>query len=327
MDYSQDIDYSSLSTHLSCPRRFFFQYILHLKPDGPPNLDLVFGSCWHLGLEKAYVAIRDQQLSDPMALTIISSGWFFKLWHLEAADHFDPDIAFPKSPTRAADMYHNYWMQFAPHDADCQILAVEEPFTIHLGESYPNYIGRLDMALLRDGDLEIYEHKTSKYANQITFAGYSNSLQCEGYLTAGHLYFNKLPRIIYNLSLCQKTKIEHFRHTVTKKLTKIDRFISELRDHTRSIQQHLALYEQFKELPGALTEKEKILTCFPRHPGLACTQYFRLCPYYDLCMMRNNPHTWSLEPPQGYIYDEWNPRTHEETMRQKLAAALAAKEL
>lgn len=318
MDYCKEIDYSSLSTYLSCPRKFFFQYIMHLRPAGPPSLDLIFGSCWHLGLEKAYTAIRDHQLTDPKALAAISSEWFNKLWHLEAEGHFDPDIAFPKSPTRATDMYYNYWQQFAQTDSSCQIIAIEEPFTIDLGESYPNYIGRLDMALLRNDDLEIYEHKTSKYANQITFAGYNNSLQCEGYLTAGHLYFDKLPRIIYNLALCQKTKIEHFRHTVTKKLTKIDRFIFEVQEHTQQIMYQLAVLENFRHHNYAISDKEVIMPCFPRHPGLACTEYFRLCSFYDLCMMRNNPNTWSLEPPSGYVYYEWNPRTHEQQTKERL---------
>jgi len=318
MDYHKELDYSSLSCFLSCPRKFFFQYVLHLRKDGPPSLDLIFGSCWHLGLEKAYKAMRQNQLADPRLLAEISSAFFWKLWNLEASDHFDPDAAFPKSPTRATDMYHAYWQQFAELDAPCEIIAVEEPFTIHLGENLPNYIGRLDMALLRNGDLEIYEHKTSKYANPITFAGYTNSLQCEGYLTAGYLYFSKLPKIIYNLALCQKSKIEHFRHTVTKKQSKIDRFLWELATHARAIIHHIGVYQIFREQSGALTDKDRVMPAFYRRPGLACTEYFRLCNFYDICLMRNNPNTWGLEPPAGYIYDEWHPAKHEARISKAL---------
>jgi len=326
MNYRSELDYSSLSCYLSCPRKFLFKYVMHLTPEGPPSLDLIFGSCWHLGLEKAYAQIRDSAVTDPYSLAHTASEAFNHLWKLEAEGWYDPDASFPKSPARASDMYFSYFSQFAETDASCEIIAIEEPFTISLGETLlqgeptplPNYIGRLDMALLRNGDLEIYEHKTSKYANDITFAGYTNSLQCEGYLTAGYLYFDRLPKLIYNLALCQKTKIDFFRHLVTKKESKIDRFISELKQYAAAILEDLNRYEAAVQEEGAVSSKDRIPSFFIRRPGLSCTEYFRRCAYYDLCLMRNNPLTFSQQLPSGFTLFEWNPREHEANLRAKL---------
>lgn len=312
MDYRQQIDYSSLSTYLTCPRKFYFQYVLHLRPDGPPNLDLIFGSCWHLGLERAYQALSQGETSFRRLADLASEG-FNLLWESEAQDWFDPDASFPKSPTRAADMYYQYFFRFTKEDSQAQVIANEDPFTIHLGANLPDYIGRLDLGLLRDGELELYEHKTAKYANEVTYLGYKNSLQCEGYLTAGYLYFEKLPRIIYNVALCQKTKIDFYRWSITKQKSKIDRFIWELTRRCEDLLQDLACSESWES-----TKKEAVLPWFLRNPGMSCTQFFRSCEYYDLCLTRNNPTLWREKPPAGYIFSEWDPATHEETMRQKL---------
>lgn len=313
MDYTSQIDYSSLSTYLTCPRKFFFQYVLHLRPAGPPSLDLIFGSCWHFGLETAYKKLKDNPKESPLSLTKIASEAFNRLWELEAAEWYHPDTAFPKSPTRAADMYYKYFQDYTHVDSQAEIIGVEEPFTIALGNGLPSYIGRIDLAVLRDGDLEIIEHKTSKYANQVTYAGYKNSLQCEGYLAAGHLYFSKLPRIVYNLALCQKSKIEHFRYPITKSASKIDRFLLDLCKHCKDILTDLEGYQSWSS-----TKKEDVFPWFDRRPGMACTQFFRTCDYYDLCLARNNPTLWKDNPPSGFQIQEWDPSTHEAQIKEKV---------
>lgn len=326
MDFSKEIDYSSLSDYILCPRKFFFRHILCLTPDTIPSLDLVFGQAFHFGLEKAHQAWASNPELSALDLTTVASECLNLFWESEAAPWFDSDASFPKSPGRAADMFHNYFQRFYDSDKKGKILGVETPFTINLGLDLPDYIGRLDLPIEFDGWLYIYEHKTSKYVSDTTIAGFENSLQAEGYLTAGYLYYDKIPRVLYNIFLCQKTKIDFTRHQVTRRKEAIDRFLLEVSHHAAKINFEIAQYED-DLLEGRLDSKTDILPYFLRaNATLACTNYFRKCPYFDLCMMRNNPALWRNNPPQGFKIEEWNPREHEKATKERLKEKMKEEE-
>jgi hypothetical protein len=68
-----------------------------------------------------------------------------------------------------------------------------------------------------------------------------------------------------------------------------------------------------------------VLQSFNRCPGNACTAFFTQCPYYNLCRLRNKPLSWFDKAPQGYTHDEWDPDTHEEGIKTRLAEASKGK--
>lgn len=313
MDYSKQMDYSSLSTYLSCPRKFFFKYILCLQKDGVPSIDLIFGSCWHFGMECAYRYLKANPDTSITQLTEVALEGFNAMWNRDAAQWFYPDATFPKSPNRARDMYYKYFDMFMPQDRGKKIIGIEEPFALHISEDLPIYIGRMDLVLEDEsGNLEIHEHKTSKFNSPIIFTGYEVSLQTEGYLTVGHIYYDALPRIMYNQSLCQKTKVDHTRYPITKNRHAIERFLSDYRFYMLQIQANMRAFEDWMERAGTdAYEKTAIMPCFYRNAGYACTMYFRPCEYLDLCQMRNNPMTFGERPPQGFTVDEWHPDKHD----------------
>lgn len=309
MDYYKQIDYSSLSSFLDCPREFFFKYVLHLKSQAP-NLDLTFGSCWHYGMEEAYNILATNPEAKPSELVQTAVEAFNKMWAVEGEPHFNAEIAYPKSPARAADMFNAYFHQTDYLPSDMRVLGVESPVSISLdtigGQGLPNYIGKLDLALGNEEELLIIDHKTAKFANDITFAGYECSYQTDGYITAGSMYYSKLPSIRYSVALCQKTKIDFSAYDVRRPAHAIDRFISELILHVKRIHQELALYGEERQM-GNASSRNYIQQSFPRTSGYACTKYFRRCPFFDICHMRNNAMLWKDNPPQGYIIDEWLP--------------------
>ena len=309
MDYTKEIDYSSLDTYLTCPRKFMFRYMMHLSRTGAPSLDLVFGSCWHYGMELAMQELqKDSGLSAPQ-LTEIAQSAFLTLWEVEAAPYFDPDASFPKNPGRAHDMFYAFFSEHLTTFREARILGIESPFMIHLKEGFPTYIGRLDLVLLLpDGSLEVIDWKTAKFANDTTFSGYEVSLQTDGYLTAGNLYFDKLPKITYWVALCQKTKIDFYPHTIRRGIAQIDRFLSDLMAHSSAILRDRYIFlEELEHQARDPYPKTYNPPCFRRKPGYACTIYFRRCEYFDICMMRNNPLEWATRPPQGYEILEWHP--------------------
>ena len=320
MNYNERIDYSSLSTYLECPRKFFFQYVLHFR-SSKPSIHLVFGSCWHYGLEETY---RDIAAGRPMTAAgarDISVKHFNRLWELEGAPHFDPDLVYPKAPGRAADMYNKYWKEYLDEDSQKKIIGVEIPFTINLGlinDSLPDYIGRMDLVFEhKDESIEIVDHKTASSINAVTPVSFQASMQTDGYLTAGHMFFDKIPSMTYSVALCQKTKIAFERFTFQKRMSALDRFILDISAHAESIQEDLALYETELCLEEC-KDRTYCMKSFRRKSGYACTQFFSACPYFDLCQNRNNPATWADKPPQGYSVNEWDPATHEAQLKERL---------
>lgn len=320
MDYTEKIDYSSLSTYMGCPRKFMFQYMMHLRPKGN-SIHLVFGSCWHYGLEEAYNAIKaDSTANNAMDLTIISIKAFNKLWDLDGAHLWkDEDLIFPKSPGHAANMYKAYWERFLQFDQK-KVLAVEAPFAIDLSHygDLPRYIGRIDL-ILKDGDgIEIIDHKTAKAIYKITPQTFENSFQTDGYLTAGRLFYDKIPKITYRVALCQKSKIDFQPITISKRASALDHFLHDLVFYLEIIQIDIELLEEDKE---NCSNRADLMQSFHRCYGQACTSFMSPCTYFDLCRLRNNPLDWMDKPPQGFHYGEWDPDQHDEDMRKRLAEA------
>jgi hypothetical protein len=293
---------------------------MNLKPAGQ-SIHLVFGSCWHYGLESTYnILIKD---SSPSVLdaTENSIKAFHKLWKLDGEPFWkNEDAIFPKSPGHAANMYKGYWDRFLVSDVkDRSILAVEAPFSIDLsvkGLKLPNYIGRIDLIFSSgDNGIDILDHKTAKAIYSTTSQTFEMSFQSDGYLTAGRIFYDKIPTITYRVALCQKSKIDFVPITINKRSAAIEHFLADLCHYAAEIQHNLNLLEEDKI---NCRERSDCLQSFHRNPGYACTTFSSVCPYYDLCRLRNNPLHWMEKAPQGFIHSEWNPEEHETKTKQRL---------
>lgn len=320
MDFREKLDYSALSTYMNCPREFLFQYIMHLKPAGV-SIHLIFGACWHYGLEVAYNTLKEDPSLTPMDATIISIKAFNQLWKLDGEPHFpDEDIIFPKSPGHAANMYKDYWKRFLALDNESEILAVEAPFALNVNTDdeqtmLPNYIGRMDLILKDGAGISIIDHKTAKALYKTTTQSFEASFQTDGYLTAGRIYYDKIPSITYRMALCQKTAIKFEPVVINKRAAAIDHFLHNLVHYMKEIIHNLDLLEQDKV---ECTHRTSVLKSFNRKPGYACTSFMTTCAYYDLCFARNNPLLWLDRAPQRFLFSEWDPQTHEEETKKRL---------
>jgi len=319
MNFNEKIDYSSLTEYIDCPRSFMFKYVMHMKSIHP-KLDLIFGSCWHYGLEVVYI----QLMNDPNSLNVYDATEmarlsFNLLWSIEGEPHFTEESSFPKSPGNAANMYFDYFSRYLQKDLKNTILGVETGFAIDLSLLYPGlplYIGRMDLVMKNEkGRIIIDDHKSSKYITKATSFGYDMSYQTLGYLTAGQLYYDQLALMRYRIAICQVSKIDFHEFEYTKTQNNIDNFLHDLVYHMQNILLDINQFHRDKEI---FTKPADMLNCFHRHQGYACTKYFQQCSYFDLCKIRNNPLGWLDKPPQGFIIKEWDPNQHEEEMKRKL---------
>jgi hypothetical protein len=135
------------------------------------------------------------------------------------------------------------------------------------------------------------------------------SLQTDGYLTAGHMFYDKIPTMTYSMAIFQKTNPGFHRFHIIKRKMAIEQFLQDLLHYTSEIITNLTMLEE--DFENCKTRNSHI-SSFRRRCGYACTSYMTACPYLDLCKMRNNPLLWKDKPPQGYSVNEWDPDKHEE---------------
>jgi len=302
------------------------------------NINLVFGSAWHYGLEEVYKELQKieetkEHLLHPEEATDLAISSFNTLWQAEDAPIAWPneDTIYPKSPGHAGDMYYEYWKKYLVEDLEeWQVIGVEEPFLLDLSQvvndgkekkdwiDFPDYIGRMDLILQNRANpakIKITDHKTAKMVNKVTATGYETSYQTLGYVAAGSMFFDTLPIMEYNVALCQKTKIAFHRYEYLKRKSQINDFFLELIGHIKRL---LADIVQLRTDLETLSKRTDSLNCFPRNRGMACTTFFSPCGFKDLCNTRNNPLDWFQTLPQGYSRREWHPDEHEAETKKKI---------
>lgn len=321
MDFTKEIDYTTLSSYIACPRKFFFRHVLNLKKDEGTSIDLHFGKAFHTGLEAAYLMIQGYQergenpagdLTEAV-LADLAYKAFMEEW--DSIPHgFDPDLVAPKSPAYAADCFLGYMKTYRMEMMRNRVLGVELSFSVPIMENF-NYIGRMDLV---DEDaasktVRVVEHKTTKYDNLVWQESWRSNFQVEGYLAAGYAQTGEMPMVIVNGAKLNKTKISYPRVPIQKSAAAIERFLAEVAAYiVRLNQEYEELMSQLEGPHKALllADPTALLTLFPRncYSGGPCTMFFRTCEYMDYCQMRNNPMTWYNNPPSGYVIDEWDPR-------------------
>jgi len=254
--------------------------------------------------------------------TTISKDAFMKLWKIEGSKAFpDHDVIFPKSPGHATNMYNAYWKRYLEADQnEREVMAVEESFSIDLAvyqSELPAYIGRIDLIWAEKGNkISIVDHKTSKALYPISLTSYEMSLQTDGYMAAGSMFYNSIPTMIYNIHLCQKSKIDFHRYFINKRRASLEQFIEDLLFYSDGIITDLSILEHDLQ---ELKNRNDNIRCFKRRPGTACTTFMKPCRYKEICSIRNNPLLWMNKPPQGFTINEWKPDEHEAELKQKLS--------
>jgi hypothetical protein len=320
MNYEKEIDFSSLDTLMLCQRKFLFSNIMGIQPEHP-NIDLAFGSAMHSAYERGYRAIKDAVTFgvevSPLYIYKSSVEAFDKNWEdNDCKVKFpDEDDIYPKSPMRAYNILDEYWKRkvplFTPDKR--KIICVEEPFAAII-KLYHDveylYRGKMDLVFkdLTTGNLVVLDHKTAKSVNKASHIVQSSSYQADGYCYEAKLFSedNKIPEINIEFTLVQKGKIDFITYVVLKSERSTNMFLFELTNILRKLKaDYINLIAGVKA--DVYQDQSKFIPYFPRNPGSACAQYYRQCPYFELCNMRNNPLTYLDNIPPGFKQSFWSP--------------------
>lgn len=311
------IDFTTLSTFLTCPRRGFFKHILGWTPEGPGNKHLIFGRAIHAGLEAMYKTIQAAQTSGvivPTAELISATAEGFDTCWNSVPDMPSDDEMEPKTWSNGQELLKLYVKKHGEMDQkEIEVLTVETigsiPLTFKYNDTPVVYITKIDLVgKTNEGRmLEVLEHKTASMFSEAILTGFSMSYQGEGYLTYLHSLSEDIKtRAVFNLLQLTKHKRDFYRHPISRKLNLSNRFIIEVSDWAEYIIHSMVGVEEWKETNKNYMDPNVFFPWFPRTPGTPCTTYMRKCEFADLCFSAPNPLMWQ-GPPPGYRVHHWDP--------------------
>lgn len=297
------LDSTKLKEYMSCPRRFFYRYVLgwQLERD-QESLHLVFGQAWHLAMEHLLKGLKENQGYPPDVL----QEAFTKLndCYREA---FSPEQeeAFnsPKNPTNALQALVEYSQKHGGDYREFEVLHTEIAGTVPISDER-RLVFKID-AVCRDsvsGLAFVLEHKTSQqltsnWADQWTLSvqvgTYCHALYC--LMTSEQVYGAKV-----NGAFFRKKGNDFMRVPVRQTPEMMQRWLENVN------QWYDAIEENFQLLADTSPD-DPVMLAFPMNTG-ACQDWGRTCAYHDFCISWNNPLKRVNDPlPEGFTINHWDP--------------------
>jgi putative RecB family exonuclease len=226
------ISYSQISTYLQCPLKYRFNYIDRLKPEFT-SASLAFGQAVHQAVASYFEsALRGEHLTADNMTDIYRESW-------RGCD--GPPIKYDKGGSedkflqKASDIL-TLW--HSNQDPTVEVLGVEEPFSVNLGEKadypgngLPPLVGYVDHILkMPDGNITLIDLKTAARKPSQTQA--DQTLQLTAYsLGAEELGFDPdeltlrldylIKTAVPDLVTLETTRTEEDRRKFIKLLTRV----------------------------------------------------------------------------------------------------------
>lgn len=245
------MDYSSMSTLLSCPREYEEQYI-HRKVGHEESAALAFGTLWHKIMELHGMGYMFTSLVDDAAELV---GW------TDTGDY--------RTLARAREAYEQWKERYAKEH--WKPLATEQPFSVQIMESCPEpYVGRRDLLVEADSgegrgvERWIVDYKTTSMLPRDWVTLYRISNQFKLYYAAGRALDPTIAGICVDVVV------------VSRKETRLYRLF--FRYTGEQIEESLV------DFAAAVAARDfyNELEYYPRNTK-NCRRFGTVCPYLDLC--------------------------------------------
>lgn len=186
MELHIDIDNTKRRSYATCPRKFYYEHIKHLRPNYGSTA-LRYGITWHAILEKYYETILQQGWkARPEAITqAVLAGK--QAWELESSKFsFYSDY---RTLENCLTAFMSYIDNYKDDIDFLKILAVETKFSIPMNE-YINFTGKIDGLVELNGTAWIMEHKTTGMPIDKQMKTLQRDPQIIGYLFASREVHN-----------------------------------------------------------------------------------------------------------------------------------------
>ena len=327
------LDPSKIKSFMHCPRAFLFEYIFGWRSNAP-NVDLIFGTSWHLIMEEIFQSGYN--------VDAVLKGV------AKAKEYYDSKI-----PVEEQELIKKCNIKNIPHAAHAAIEYIShyitDNYTVYANEigvitslADHKICGKIDL-VLQDNHTKkfwIADHKTSGWSfNDLYDSQWRNATPFSTYLhmllqmlisdnvggiedIGGFIISSVGLRELKNKPSDYKNpppgKVYHFKED-TKTYLRIEFHRIEMTyspdDVYGKIQESITWIDWIKENFRMLSEasiKDEYLKAFPRSgTGIACTEYMHMCPYYGLCMTQPNPLAVYESNPNGFKVEYWDPLLEE----------------
>jgi len=153
------ISYSSISTYMTCPLKYYFRYVAGLEPDFVSS-SLIFGGAIHAAIESHMQSALEG--AEPPSLDELVD-----VYERAVKSESDAPIRYGKGET--ADSLRGLAIRmltafraFDVSKSDTRIVAIEETLRGPVIADCPDLLGRLDLVTLDGDSLLITDFKTSR---------------------------------------------------------------------------------------------------------------------------------------------------------------------
>ena len=302
------LDSTKLQCYQSCPRMFFYEYILGWRSSRANN-HLHFGKAVHLAME--HIIREGYRVEAVMAALEI----FNEEYRQEFPESTDTLFA-PKTPGNFFSMLLKYLEQYKDDGQRYTVYKTEFGGTVTLSPEH-KLAFKMDTILLDNetGKYVSLEHKTKggNYIGDNYVYEHLMGIQCGTYTHVLNTLFPPIDveGIIINCLCFKKTKIPDYilqRFPIHLSNAQMYSWLENTK-HWMDL-----LYREY-EMLSETKESDDIMIAFPKN-GRSCCNWGRTCTYIDLCNYTLNPLQSQDHIPADMKVEFWNPL--EEDLREKL---------
>lgn len=295
------IDPSKMNEFQTCPRKFFYHYVLGWTSDAV-NKHFVFGTAWHLAME--YLSLHGYEYEAQEEAYAL----FLEYYRRYFGEMSDLDQA-PKNPGNAKLAIEEYCDKYRDLDRQLVTLHTEILTSVPIDDKGRMMIGRMDRISEHPSYGIIgYDFKTGSRRSAAWEGQWKTSLQMSYYYHVLNLAFPD--RKIYGMMIDgvffykrqqkgEATKNVPVRVPVRKTNDMHSAFLSDLNLEVDMLEWNFDGLAKTKE-------DDEVMTCFPRRTT-SCTMYNYLCPFHAMCISWANPLKHCMNPPIGMKVEYWHP--------------------
>ena len=152
-----DIDNTKRKCYALCPRKYYYEHILNLRPRFGSTA-LRFGQTWHAIMESYYGVIRDKgwtSKSEAITQGVLAGK---ACWEQESKDRqFYTDY---RTLENALSAFMGHINNYSDDEQFLEVIEVEKTFSIGIGNGF-NFVGKIDGKVRLNGATWLMEHKTT----------------------------------------------------------------------------------------------------------------------------------------------------------------------
>jgi hypothetical protein len=305
------LDSTKIQAYQSCPRRFFFEYLLGWRSARPSN-HLIFGKCVHKALEHLYTKGFSR------SIILEAMDIFYDLYRIDFPEESD-QFFYPKTPATFFNMLSGYVQTYADDFTLYKIIKTEFGGTIILDDPFYKLSFKMDTILQRlDNSMYLsFEHKTKggNYIDKNYDIQHLMSIQCGTYNHVLNCLYppSQVEGIVINVMCFKKTKSPDYilqRHPLLMSLNYMWMWMQNTKTWMDKI------WADF-QLLSTESDKSELMLSFCKN-GRSCTSFGATCPYINYCLNIPNPLQQLNNIPIDFKVDFWDPLTEDLTEKVEL---------